>query len=436
MGSDPIRNKILTSLFMMITVPTAGELKFYPFSGTDLRISMGTSVFFFILLWSRKIHPILAGFLTGSAVVAFRVFLDMVQNDSFQFQTSLDSHYPVFFYYFIFALFFYIFKIKNMNERPLFIGLFGIVLEILSNLTESSIRHFTSHMQITAYTLFIIVVVAIIRSFFVLGFFNILILRETKLAEKEQRKRTEQTLLLISNLYAEMFQLKKSAINAEELTSACYRLYRELKDLNHQEHAQTALKISGELHEIKKDNQRIYAGLSKLMAKEKVDDFMTIEEIIAVITRSNENYGEMLCKTINYKVYISGKHPHYQTFILLSLINNLVSNAVEAIVEVGRIVLTIERDGDIVKISINDNGDGISPKIKPFIFEPGFTTKFDQAGIASNGIGLWYIKNVIENIGGGIKLIDSTKTEGTTFEIQLPVASLVEKDDESEFFYC
>jgi two-component system, sensor histidine kinase YcbA len=421
---------------MMITIPTAGELKFYPFSGADLRISMGTSVFFFILLWSRKIHPILAGFLTGSAVVTFRLLLDRVQNDSFQFQTSFNSHFPVFFYYFIFALFFYIFKIKNMNERPLFIGLLGIVLEVMSNLAESTIRHYTTHMQITAYTVFIIVVVAIIRSFFVLGFFNILILRETRLAEEQQRKRTEQILLLISNLYAEMFQLKKSTINAEELTSACYRLYRELKDLNQQEHAQAALKISGELHEIKKDNQRIYAGLSKLMAKEKLDDYMSIEEIIAVITRSNENYGEMLGKTINYKVNIFGKHPHYQTFILLSLINNLVSNAVEAISEEGQIVLTVENANDIVTIRINDNGSGISPRIKPYIFEPGFTTKFDQTGIASNGIGLSYIKNVIENIGGGIKLIDSSETEGTTFEIQLPVASLVEKDDDSEFFYC
>jgi two-component system, sensor histidine kinase YcbA len=421
---------------MMVTIPTAGELKFYPFIGADLRISMGTSVFFFTLLWSRKIHPIIAGFLTGSAVVTFRVFLDRIQVDSFQFQTSLNSHFPVFFYYFIFALFFYIFKIKNMNERPLLIGLLGIVLEVISNLVESSIRHFATHMQITSYTVFIIVMVAIIRSFFVLGFFNILILRDTRLAEEEQRKRTEQILLLISNLYAEMFQLKKSMKNAEELTSACYRLYRDLKDLNHQEHAQAALKISGELHEIKKDNQRIYAGLSKLMAKEKLDDFISIEEIIAVITRSNKDYGEMLGKTVDYKVNILGEHPYYQTFILLSLMNNLVSNAVEAIIQEGQIVLTVEKADEMVKISINDNGCGISPKIKPFIFEPGFTTKYDQIGIASNGIGLSYIKNVIENIGGRIKLIDSKESVGTTFEILLPVASLIEEDDDREFFYC
>jgi two-component system sensor histidine kinase YcbA len=326
-----------------------------------------------------------------------------------------------------FAVLFYFFKIKSLYEHPFIIGLLGTVIETMSNLAEISIRDYTTHMQVTTTNFFIIAGVAIIRSFFVLGFFNILILRETRLAEEQQRQRTEQILLLISNLYVELFQLKKSTKNAEKLTSACYMLYRDLKGLNHQEQAQTMLKIAGELHEIKKDNQRIYAGLSKLMAKEKLADFMNIKEIISVITRSNKNYGEMLGKTIDYQVIISGEHPPYHTFTLLSLINNLVANAVEAIDQTGQIVLTVERVRDIVKITINDNGCGITLKNKLYIFEPGFTTKFDQTGIASNGIGLSYIKNVIENSGGEIKLIDSTKTAGTTFEIQLPVASLMKK---------
>jgi hypothetical protein len=46
------------------------------------------------------------------------------------------------------------------------------------------------------------------------------------------------------------------------------------------------------------------------MAKEKLDDFMSIEEIMDVITHSNKNYGEMLGKKIDFKVSILGKHPH------------------------------------------------------------------------------------------------------------------------------
>jgi two-component system sensor histidine kinase YcbA len=141
---------------MIITVPIAGELKFYPFSGANLRVSLGTAVFFFILLISRKIHPILAGFLTGSAVVFFRVFLDRIEVASFHFQDAFTSNFPVFFYYMVFASFFYIFKINKLYERPFLIGLLGIVIEIMANFSEISIRHYNTHMQITPSTFFII----------------------------------------------------------------------------------------------------------------------------------------------------------------------------------------------------------------------------------------------------------------------------------------
>ncbi|MDQ0201913.1 sensor histidine kinase [Neobacillus ginsengisoli] len=408
---------------MIIAVPITGELKFYPLSGADLRFSMSTTVFFFILLWSRKIHPVLAGFLTGSAVVCFRIILDKVQVGSFDF----PNHFPVFFYYMVFGMFFHILKVKKLYHQPLLIGLLGMVLEIMGNFTEMTIRHFTIDMKMTTSSFLIIVGVAIIRSFFVLGFFNTILVWETRLAEEQQRKRTEEILLLVSNLYVEMFQLEKSAKDAENLTSTCYAIYRDLKALNNPNQAQAILKIAGELHEIKKDNQRIYAGLSKLMAKEKLDDFMNIREIISVATISNKNYSELLGKTIDFQVRISGEHPEYRTFILLSLINNLIANAVEAIHQEGQIVVTVKRVQDLVKITIKDNGNGISEKNKVYIFEPGFTTKFDQAGIASNGIGLSYTKNVIENLDGNIHLIESSKEKGTTFEIQLPVLKLMKK---------
>ncbi|MGG1396599.1 sensor histidine kinase [Bacillus salipaludis] len=402
---------------MIIAVPIAGELKFYPLTGANLRISMSTPVFFFILLWSRKIHPVAAGLLTGSAVVCFRIILDKLQVGSLDF----PDHFPVFFYYMVFAAFFHIFKVKQLYHRPLLIGLVGMVLEIMGNFSEMTIRHYTTDMKMTTSGFLIIVGVAIIRSFFVLGFFNTILVRETRLAEEQQRKRTEEVLLLVSNLYVEMFQLEKSAKNAEQLTSACYTIYRDLKTLNNQNEAQAMLKIAGELHEIKKDNQRIYAGLSKLMAKEKLDDFMNIREIISVVTISNKHYGELLGKSIDFQVNITGVHSEYRTFILLSLINNLVANAVEAIHQEGQIVITVQRVRDFIKISIKDNGNGISEKNKMYIFEPGFTTKFDQAGIASNGIGLSYTRNVIENLNGTINLVEST------FEIQLPVINLINK---------
>ncbi|MGJ7910782.1 sensor histidine kinase [Neobacillus sp. LXY-1] len=410
---------------MMIAVPIAGEVKVYPFSSPDQRISMSAPVFFFILLWSRKIHPIFAGFVTGASVLCFRMIHDKLLDGAFQFSTN----FPVFFYYMLFALFFHIFKVKKMYSKPLLIGLLGMVLEIIGNVTEMTIRHFTTDMKMTGSNLLIIVLVAMIRSFFALGFFNAILVRETRLAEEQQRQRTEQILLFVSELYAEKFQLEKSMKNAEELTSTCYAIYRDLKEENHLTHAQAMLKVAGELHEIKKDNQRIYAGLSRLMTKEKLADFMDIKDIISVISLSNKNYGELLRKSVQIQVNIYGEHPKYQTFLLLSILNNLVANAVEAIKHEGNIALTVEMVKDQVKITVKDNGNGISEKNKAYIFEPGFTTKFNQDGIASNGIGLSYTKNIIENLGGTIKLVQSSQEKGTTFEIHLPVAMLIKKEE-------
>ncbi|MDF2857415.1 MAG: histidine kinase [Neobacillus sp.] len=75
--------KLVAYIFMIIAVPIAGEMKFYPIDG-DLRVSLGTPIFFFILLWLRKIHPIISGLLVGTAVVLFRIFLSGLQADSVQ----------------------------------------------------------------------------------------------------------------------------------------------------------------------------------------------------------------------------------------------------------------------------------------------------------------------------------------------------------------
>jgi two-component system sensor histidine kinase YcbA len=259
-----VREKLLAYLFMILAVPIAGELRFYPLDG-DIRVSLGTPIFFFILLWVRKVHPILAGLLVGMAVVLFRIFLSYFLFDSMVFQEAFYLHFPVLFYYFIYAYLFYLLKIHTLYNRPFLIGLYGVGIEIIASMLEISIRNLTSHSPITLSTFLLIGGIAFIRSFFVLGFFNILIFREEKLADEQQRKLNEQMLMLISNLYVESIQLKKATKNAEQLTSACYGLYRELKEKQLDTQAQTALKIAGQMHEIKKDNQRINAGLSKLM---------------------------------------------------------------------------------------------------------------------------------------------------------------------------
>jgi two-component system sensor histidine kinase YcbA len=420
-----MKKRLLVYLTMMIVVPLAGEMKFFPIQ-EDVRVSLGTPVFFFILLLSREIQPIVSGILVGISVISFRIFLGIHSGDML-LEEAFGANFPVFFYYVTFASLFYLFNIKKMSDNPLLIGVLGVIIEIFASMIEIGLRSFYSHVPIALDTLVIIGGIAIIRSFFVLGFFNLFVIREARLAEEEQRKQNEQMLVLISNLYIEMVQLKKTMKDTEQLTIAGYKLYRDLREVGHNDFSKTALKLAFEMHEIKKDNQRIYAGLSKLMAKENLSDYMSISEIIHVIRTGNERYSDLLGKNILFMSNISGLHPLYHTFILLSVINNLVSNAVEAIEENGEILIETIITKDILDIRVKDNGVGISPRNRPLIFTPGFTTKFDSEGMASTGIGLSYVKNVIKDLGGNIRLEEPEIHFKTVFAISLPIESLTER---------
>ena len=72
--------------------------------------------------------------------------------------------------------------------------------------------------------------------------------------------------------------------------------------------------------------------------------------------------------------------------------------------------------GDYVRVSIADQGSGMSPEIRQRIFEPFFTTKEQGKG---TGLGLATSFGIIEQHGGWIA-VDSTPGIGTTFQIFLP----------------
>ena len=100
---------------------------------------------------------------------------------------------------------------------------------------------------------------------------------------------------------------------------------------------------------------------------------------------------------------------------LRQVLMNLVQNGVEAIGDDGIIVLsTALTEDDYIKITVRDNGCGISPEQKQRIFEPFFTTK--DKGV---GLGMAIVHRIIEAHQGSID-IESEESRGSTFTIRLP----------------
>jgi signal transduction histidine kinase len=98
---------------------------------------------------------------------------------------------------------------------------------------------------------------------------------------------------------------------------------------------------------------------------------------------------------------------------------NLLSNARHAAEASGRpprVALTTSRHGNVVRLSVRDNGTGISPETMPRVFEPFFTTK-----PAGTGIGLAITRNIIEGLGGNVGVARSD-AGGTDMSVELPLA--------------
>ena len=106
------------------------------------------------------------------------------------------------------------------------------------------------------------------------------------------------------------------------------------------------------------------------------------------------------------------------------VLNNLVSNALEAMPLGGRLLIR-SRTGRNWKtgarglvLTIGDNGGGIAREAQKCIFDAFFTTK----GTAGNGLGLWVSQEIVERHHGALR-VHSTQREGrngTTFTLWLP----------------
>jgi signal transduction histidine kinase len=101
---------------------------------------------------------------------------------------------------------------------------------------------------------------------------------------------------------------------------------------------------------------------------------------------------------------------------------NLISNALDAMAgSSGRLLVRTSEAHDWgteekgIRITVADNGSGISPDVLGRIFEPFYSTK----GNRGTGLGLWVSKEIITKHHGTMR-VKSKLGAGTTFTVFLP----------------
>ena len=108
------------------------------------------------------------------------------------------------------------------------------------------------------------------------------------------------------------------------------------------------------------------------------------------------------------------------------ILGNLVSNAVK-FTETGKITVDMMYEGNILSLSVRDEGDGISDEDKQRIFEP-FTQLSNAAAQEGFGLGLSIVSTIVRKMGGSIAVSDNGD-KGTVFNVSIPVRKAEDVED-------
>ena len=178
------------------------------------------------------------------------------------------------------------------------------------------------------------------------------------------------------------------------------------------------------LDSLEADNQRAASIVKSLRSMfidgesnaEKVRIGDLIAKVLDIVT------PELKSKNIQIQLRVDDRLAIYvNPAEIEQVILNLLNNAIQALANSGtllrRIAIEVTQSGQMARLSISDNGAGVSAEFRPQLFELLSTTK--QSGM---GLGLWLCKHVIMRYGGSIQYEDSLGG-GATFVFELPLAS-------------
>ncbi len=122
-------------------------------------------------------------------------------------------------------------------------------------------------------------------------------------------------------------------------------------------------------------------------------------------------------KAVTVKMQGNGTFLEGDASKLLRVLQNLVTNAIEALRQTnrdGQVNITACEHGDDVILTLTDNGPGIPATIQNSFFEP-FVTHGKRDG---TGLGTAIVKSIVDAHNGEIDF--KTSEQGTTFTIRLP----------------
>ena len=244
---------------------------------------------------------------------------------------------------------------------------------------------------------------------------------ERKVAEVEARSaRLElnhvSRLALIGELVASIVHEVK-----QPLTSLAANADAALVMLD-QEHSPDSLanlrEILTDIHDQSLDTATVIERLRMMARRQAFElELLEIDEVVRGLM--NLIAGEARARRVRLDLELGAEAVKVKAdrVCLRQVILNLLLNALDAAeqVEHERFVVARTRQvGDMIELTVSDNGPGVSPQHAAKIFDAFFTTK--KSGV---GLGLAVSRSLAEAQGGRLALVE-TNDRGATFSFSLP----------------
>ncbi|MFX1284323.1 MAG: PAS domain S-box protein [Promethearchaeota archaeon] len=162
------------------------------------------------------------------------------------------------------------------------------------------------------------------------------------------------------------------------------------------------------VHDLSKISHRIFS-----ISPEKID---LDEFIIDLQEQFSLLYPNRLI-TINYIRYTKNPIVSIDQDRILQLLQNLLSNAIKNSARTSLVTVTIIKKEDVLQISVQDQGVGISFEKLLQLFQP-FSYSETQYSAAGTGLGLYIVRTIVEAHGGCIE-VQTEEAIGSIFIVRI-----------------
>jgi two-component system sensor histidine kinase YcbA len=394
-------------------------------SPPNLGFRLTLAVFFMslFLLYFRSYNVLLITMAVGISTFLFRSAVYYLGSDG-TFLNAVMEYLPVLSYYLFFGLFFIFFDVRKHVDQPFNFFMSLWVCDTIPNIIEASIRRSWNYMPFDQ-LIVTIAIVGLVRTTMTLIAYYSTKHYFGRFKKNEREKYFREIVVFLARLKTELFLLNKSRDDIENTMALGHELYDQMED---EEIKKSLIHIVKEIHEIKKDYMRVIAGMTAVFKIDTALQYMSIKDILDLVSDNLEKLASEKGKKIVIHKSYDQLFTTQDFYALISVLDNLTINSLEAIEGYGEVDIKVKRTGPSIIFEVRDTGSGIPAEKQQQVFNSGYTTKYDKhTGKMSTGVGLTHVRDLVSEYFGGEIEVESEVGKMTRFTLTIPIERLTER---------